>query len=44
MARGESLSLIAMRHRISLGELRRVNNLSTDMVRAGTVLRIPSES
>ncbi len=44
VARGESLSLIAMRHRISLGELRRVNNLSTDMVRAGTVLRIPSES
>jgi len=44
VARGESLSLIALRHRISLGELRRVNNLRTDMVRTGTVLVIPSES
>lgn len=44
VARGESLSLIAMRHRVSVGELRRVNNLRSDMVRTGTVLRIPGES
>jgi N-acetylmuramoyl-L-alanine amidase len=44
VARGESLSVIAQRHRVSVAQLRRVNNLTSDIVRAGDVLRLPTQS
>jgi N-acetylmuramoyl-L-alanine amidase len=42
VARGESLSLIAERHSVSVASLRRVNNLGSDAVQAGIVLKIPT--
>ena len=42
VARGESLSLIAQRHRVSVAQLRRENKLASDVVHAGVVLAIPS--
>jgi N-acetylmuramoyl-L-alanine amidase len=42
VARGESLSLIAQRHRVSISSLRRENNLPSDTVHAGAVLKIPT--
>lgn len=41
IARGETLSEIAERYRISLRELRRSNGLSGDRIRIGQVLTIP---
>ncbi|HUF71639.1 MAG TPA: N-acetylmuramoyl-L-alanine amidase [Gammaproteobacteria bacterium] len=42
IARGETLSEIAERYRISLRELRRANELSGDTIRIGQVLTIPT--
>ena len=39
--RGDTLSGIASEHRVSVTELRAVNDLSGDRIRAGTTLRIP---
>jgi N-acetylmuramoyl-L-alanine amidase len=44
VARGESLSLIAQRHRVTLTALRSANKLRSDTVRVGDVLRIPTSS
>ena len=44
VARGESLSLIALRHGVTVGALRNANKLATDNVQAGKVLRIPTSS
>jgi N-acetylmuramoyl-L-alanine amidase len=40
--RGETLSEIAQRYKISLANLRRANNLSGDTIRIGQVLKIPT--
>ena len=40
--RGETLSGIAARYRVSLAELRRLNELRADRILVGQVLRIPS--
>jgi N-acetylmuramoyl-L-alanine amidase len=42
IARGETLSLIAERYRISLRSLRQTNRLNSDVIRIGQVLTIPS--
>lgn len=42
--RGETLSDIAQRYRISLDRLRLVNNLNNDSIYPGQILRIPGES
>ncbi len=42
IARGETLSTIAQRYRVSSASLRRSNSLKTDVVRVGQVLTIPS--
>lgn len=39
---GESLSLLAQRYNVSVNSLKRANNLSSDVVRIGQVLTIPS--
>ena len=39
--RGDTLSAIAQRHAVSVGELRRINDLGGDMISAGRTLRIP---
>lgn len=39
---GDTLSVIASRHGISLGMLREVNNIKDDKIRIGQVLRIPA--
>jgi len=44
VARGETLSEIANRHRVSVSSLRSVNALQTDFVRVGLVLKIPTSS
>ncbi len=42
IARGETLSMIASRYRVNLGELRHVNRIENDRrIRIGQVLRIP---
>ena len=41
---GESLSLIAMRYQVSLAALRSANRLSSDTVKVGQVLSIPSNT
>ena len=41
VARGESLSLIAQRHQVSVAELRKANQLSSDNVWVGAVLKLP---
>ncbi len=41
---GESLTVIAQRHRVSLSQLRKVNNIRGDVVRIGAKLKIPSSS
>lgn len=38
---GESLSLLALRYNVDVDQLKKVNNLSTDVVRIGQVLTIP---
>lgn len=40
--RGDTLSEIAQRYRVSTGALKKLNNLNGDMVRVGQKLRIPS--
>ncbi|GFZ75777.1 N-acetylmuramoyl-L-alanine amidase [Pseudohongiella nitratireducens] len=42
IARGETLSGIAERYRVSLARLREANNLQSDTIRVGQVLIIPS--
>lgn len=42
VTRGETLSEIAARHRVSLTSLRAANNLGNDMLRVGDRLRIPA--
>jgi len=42
IARGETLSEIAERYRISLRDLRRTNQISGDVIRIGQVLTIPT--
>lgn len=42
VARGESLSLIAGRHQVSVDELRRVNRLAGDNIVVGAVLNLPN--
>jgi len=42
IARGETLSGIAERYRVSLSRLREANNLQSDTIRVGQVLIIPS--
>lgn len=44
IARGETLSEIAERYRISLSELRRSNSLKGDVIRVGQVLTIPTRT
>jgi N-acetylmuramoyl-L-alanine amidase len=44
VARGETLSVIASRHRVSLARLRRENGLKSDAVKVGAVLKIPGSS
>lgn len=44
IARGDTLSAIAQRYRISMQRLREHNNLKNDVVRVGQVLSIPSDS
>ena len=45
VARGETLSEIAMRHGVSVNKIRKVNALNSDIVRvgAGYVLRLESD-
>ncbi|WP_456405187.1 N-acetylmuramoyl-L-alanine amidase [Thiolapillus sp.] len=40
--RGDTLSTIAQRHRVSIAKLRSENRISSDRIRVGQVLRIPS--
>jgi N-acetylmuramoyl-L-alanine amidase len=42
--RGDTLSKIAVRYRVPLDDLRRVNKLAGDQIRVGTVLQIPAVS
>ncbi len=42
VARGDTLSGIAQRHRVSLRRLRTANDIRGDMVKVGEVLRIPA--
>lgn len=44
VARGETLSEIASRHGVSVTQIRRANALDSDLVRVGTVLKIPTAS
>ena len=44
IARGETLSEIAVRYRVSLERLRAVNRISGSVIRVGDVLRIPGRS
>ena len=41
VTRGDSLSLIAQRHNVSLSQLRSANSLRTDTIHVGQALRIP---
>ncbi len=40
--RGDTLSVIASRHKVSLAGLRKVNSIQGDKIRVGQVLRIPA--
>jgi len=40
--RGDTLSDIAVKHRVSAEELKRINGLSSDTIRIGQVLKIPT--
>ena len=44
IARGETLSEIAVRYRVSVERLRAVNRISGSVIRVGDVLRIPTRS
>ncbi|MNE69460.1 N-acetylmuramoyl-L-alanine amidase AmiC precursor [compost metagenome] len=39
---GESLALIALRYQVSLGALRSANSLSSDVIKVGQTLQIPT--
>jgi N-acetylmuramoyl-L-alanine amidase len=39
---GESLALIALRYQVSLGALRSANSLSSDVIKVGQTLQVPS--
>lgn len=41
VARGESLSVVAQRYNVSVGQLKSVNNLTSSVVRIGQTLKIP---
>jgi N-acetylmuramoyl-L-alanine amidase len=41
VSRGETLTHIARRHRVSISAIRAANNLNSDLVKVGDVLRIP---
>lgn len=43
IARGDTLSEIAMRYDVSVSSIRAVNNIAGDRIRIGQVLRIPSD-
>ena len=38
---GDTLSEVALRHSVSVAELRRYNKLKSDKIRVGQVLKIP---
>jgi N-acetylmuramoyl-L-alanine amidase len=42
IARGDTLSTIAKKYRVSAKRLKEINNLRSDMIRTGQVLRIPT--
>jgi len=42
IARGETLSEIAARYRVSLAQLRQANDLAGDRIMVGQVLKIPT--
>ena len=42
--RGDSLSMIANIYQVSLASLRAANDLSTDQIRVGQVLKVPASS
>jgi N-acetylmuramoyl-L-alanine amidase len=42
IARGDTLSTIAKKYRVTAKRLKEINNLRSDMIRAGQVLRIPT--
>jgi N-acetylmuramoyl-L-alanine amidase len=44
ISRGETLSEIAEQYRVSLASLRSANNLRSNTLRVGQVLRIPTDS
>jgi len=41
ITRGESLSVVAQRYRVSVGQLKSINNLTSNVVRIGQMLKIP---
>lgn len=41
VSRGESLSVVAQRYNVSVGQLKSVNNLNSNVVRIGQTLKIP---
>ncbi len=41
VSRGESLSVVAERYKVSVGQLKSVNNLKSNVVRIGQTLKIP---
>jgi N-acetylmuramoyl-L-alanine amidase len=42
IARGDTLSTIAKKYRVTAKRLKEINNLRSDMIRAGQVLRVPT--
>jgi N-acetylmuramoyl-L-alanine amidase len=42
ISRGESLSLIANRYKVSIADLKNINGLSNDKIRVGQTLKIPA--
>jgi N-acetylmuramoyl-L-alanine amidase len=44
IAPGDTLSAIANRHQVSLAELKNINQLETNLIRVGQVLKIPGKS